>query len=525
MTTDADNFLSTPFSRRQLLKGGAGAAAGAALAAYLPSSVRKAIAGANPAGFDLSQVKHIVLLMQENRSFDHYFGTLSGVRGFGDPRAMRLPNGRSVFAQPDPDNPDSYLLPYHLDTSNSSAQAVPSLSHAWQVQHSAWANGEMDGWLRSHIAADSDTNGPFTMGYYTADDIPFQYALANAFTICDNYFCSILGPTHPNRYMWMTGTVDPNGLAGGPALDNNAPNGTYSWTTMAERLESAGISWKCYQQADNYGTNVLEFFSQFINAPASSSLYQNAFGVSTLMNGQPASDPTMAFEEDCANGTLPTVSWIFPTSVASEHPSYLPAAGAQFVASKIESAGRQRGPVELDRLHPELRRERRLLRPRAAPHAPEGHGGRVHHAQLAGRHAGRRAQPRLGLPGAGHRGVALDRRRLCLLHAPRPHVGAALRRARHGHHRAQHQRLAAQHLRRLHDRLPAVARGGTVHPCRVGVGDGGAAGLPDPAVVAAAAGLPRLGPDAAGAAAGAAPERRLSGRRARARGGVVGLRR
>ena len=336
MTTDS-NFLSTPFSRRQLLKGGAGAAAGAALAAYLPSSLRKAIAGADPTSFDLSQVKHIVLLMQENRSFDHYFGTLSGVRGFGDPRAMRLANGRSVFAQPDADNPDSYLLPFHLDTSDSSAQAVPSLSHAWQIQHASWANGEMDGWLRAHIAADSDSNGPFTMGYYTADDIPFQYALANAFTICDNYFCSILGPTHPNRYMWMTGTVDPDGLAGGPALDNNAPNGTYSWTTMAERLQNAGISWKCYQQADNYGTNVLEFFSQFINAPTSSALYQNAFGVSTLLNGQPASDPTMAFEEDCANGTLPTVSWLFPTSVASEHPSYLPAAGAQFVASKLEA--------------------------------------------------------------------------------------------------------------------------------------------------------------------------------------------
>ena len=170
------------------------------------------------------------------------------------------------------------------------------------------------GRLAAHtiIAADSDTAGPYTMGYYETTDIPFQYALANAFTICDNYFCSVLGPTHPNRYMWMTGTVDPNGLHGGPALDNNAPNGTYSWTTTAERLESAGISWKCYQQADNYGTNVLEFFSQFIDAPTSSSLYQNAFGDSTLFGGGTASDPTMAFEEDCANGTLQTVKLDLP---------------------------------------------------------------------------------------------------------------------------------------------------------------------------------------------------------------------
>ncbi|HWF15894.1 MAG TPA: alkaline phosphatase family protein [Acidimicrobiales bacterium] len=98
------------------------------------------------------------------------------------------------------------------------------------------------------------------------------------------------------------------------------------------------------QQADNYGTNVLEFFSQFINAPTTSSLYQSAFGVSTLLSGAPASDPTMAFEEDCANGTLPTVSWLLPTSVASEHPAFLPAAGAQFVASKIEALAANEDP-------------------------------------------------------------------------------------------------------------------------------------------------------------------------------------
>jgi phospholipase C len=336
--TDDTSPLKAPISRRQLLKGAAATAGGVALASYLPASVRKAMAASDPsAGFDPSQVKHIVLLMQENRSFDHYFGTLSGVRGFADPHAKRLATGRSVFQQPDASNPDGFLLRYHLDSTTSAAQAIPSLSHQWQIQHASWANGNMDGWLRAHIAADSDTAGPYTMGYYDSTDIPFQFALANAFTICDNYFCSVLGPTHPNRYMWMTGTVDANGQHGGPALDNNAPNGTYSWTTTAERLQSAGISWKCYQQADNYGTNVLEFFSQVINADKSSGLYQNAFEVSTLFGGGTAGDPTMAFEEDCANGTLPTVSWLFPTSVASEHPSFLPAAGAQFVASKIEA--------------------------------------------------------------------------------------------------------------------------------------------------------------------------------------------
>src|SRR5580658_3306074 len=240
-------------SRRRFLQGGAAAAATAALSAYLPAALRQAIAGSSNAAFDVSQVKHIVLLMQENRSFDHYFGALSGVRGFSDPNAKTLATGKSVFYQPDAANPDGYLLPFHLDTTTTSGQAIPSLSHQWQIQHASWNHGNMDGWLRAHIASDSDTAGPYTMGYYEQADLPFQYALANAFTICDNYFCSVLGPTHPNRYMWMTGTVDPTGANHGPALDNSITNGTYSWPTMAEFLQNNGVSWKCYQQL--YSTN------------------------------------------------------------------------------------------------------------------------------------------------------------------------------------------------------------------------------------------------------------------------------
>ena len=119
--------------------------------------------------------------MQENRSFDHYFGTLPGVRGFADPAAITLSTGRSVFYQPDPKNPDGYLLPYHLDTHTTNAQAIPSTSHAWAVQHSAWDSGKMDNWLPAHLAADGK-NGPFTMGYYEREDIPFQFALAESFT-------------------------------------------------------------------------------------------------------------------------------------------------------------------------------------------------------------------------------------------------------------------------------------------------------------------------------------------------------
>lgn len=119
--------------RRQLGTAGA-AAGGAVLSSLLPPSLGKALA-AGPRRGSLGDIKHVVVLMEENRSFDHYFGTLGGVRGFGDPHALTLSTGRSVFYQPDPANPDGYLLPWHLATKTTSSQAIPSTSHAWSVQH------------------------------------------------------------------------------------------------------------------------------------------------------------------------------------------------------------------------------------------------------------------------------------------------------------------------------------------------------------------------------------------------------
>jgi len=312
-------------TRRRLLTSGAGAIGGTAALALLPPSVQKAVAAGPPSNSSLRDIEHVVLLMQENRSFDHYFGTLSGVRGFGDPTALKLSTGRSVFYQPDTVNPDGYLLPFHLDTRTTSAQAIPSTSHAWSVQHKAWNNGRMDRWLPAHRAADG-ANGPYVMGYYTRDDIPFQFALADTFTVCDNYFCSVMGPTWPNRLYWMTGTIDPGGTKGGPVISNSAPT-PYTWTTYAERLQAAGVSWKVYQETDDYGCNLLEQFANFKNAKPGSALYEKG------VRPQPAG----TFEDDARNDRLPTVSWIIPTSTQSEHPDYLPAAGADFVAQKLEA--------------------------------------------------------------------------------------------------------------------------------------------------------------------------------------------
>ncbi len=325
MTDRLDALGSFAMTRRRLL-GSAATAAAAAAASLMPPNVQRALAQAPAQQGSLRDVKHIVLLMQENRSFDHYFGTMAGVRGFGDPNALKLPDGKLVFYQPDPANPKGYLLPFHLDTRSSSAQKIPSTSHAWAVQHASWNGGKMDNWLPAHRKAEGD-KAPYVMGYHTRADVPFQFALAEAFTVCDAYYCSVMGPTWPNRLYWMTGTIDPDGTGGGPVISNKIVRGGFRWTTYAERLEKAGVSWKVYQQQDNYGCNVLEYFKAFQQADRDSSLYNRGM----------IREPQGKFEYDAINDRLPTVSWIIPPSTASEHPDFMPAAGAAFVASKINA--------------------------------------------------------------------------------------------------------------------------------------------------------------------------------------------
>ncbi len=316
-----------PVTRRRFF----GAAAGVALAAaagWLPPNLRRVLAqgqGARRSG-SLRDIAHVVLLMQENRSFDHYFGMLGGVRGFADAHALMLPDGRSVFHQPDPDNPRGYVLPFHLDTRTTSAQKIPSTDHSWQAQHGSWNHGRMDRWLAARRERDG-ARTPYVMGYHTRDDIPFHYALADAFTICDAYHCSVLGPTWPNRLVWMTGTIDAAGEAGGPVIANKKIDGGYRWTTYAERLERAGVSWKVYQQADNYGCNMLEYFRAFQTAGPDSPL--RARGMRR--------EPPGTFEDDARHDRLPAVSWLIAPSVDSEHPDHLPAAGAAFIAKKLDA--------------------------------------------------------------------------------------------------------------------------------------------------------------------------------------------
>ncbi|MFE4859487.1 phosphocholine-specific phospholipase C [Streptomyces sp. NPDC056670] len=312
----------TPLSRRAFV--GASAATAAAAAVGLPDT---ATAAPRPKG-SIEDVRHVVVLMQENRSFDHYFGTLSGVRGFDDRQALTFPSGDSVFRQPDAGRSDGFTLPFRMDTTKYNAQNAGGLPHDWGTGHTAINGGAMNKWVAA--------KGERTMGYFTREDIPYQYALADAFTLCDGYFCSQAGPTDPNRlYLW-SGTCGP-GKDGttGPWTDNTpvTDNPVADWTTYAERLEAAKVSWRVYHNPskdDRYGDyddNALSYFKQFHNFPADDPRYVNA-----MTKFDPA-----AFDKDCKDGTLPTVSWLVAPYLFSEHPSAGPDYGAHWVDQALQS--------------------------------------------------------------------------------------------------------------------------------------------------------------------------------------------
>jgi len=274
----------------------------------------------------LGDIEHFVFLMMENRSFDHYFGTMSGVRGFADAAKQGNLKQYGYDRATRTADPGGYLMPFRLDTTRGTSldgECINDPTHNWGPQHQAWNNGRMDNWLAPHLASEGLVNGPATMGYYTRADIPVHWALADAFTICDHYFCSVMGPTDPNRLYWISGTIDPDGHAGGPLLDTPTmiPNFAYSWRTMPENLHDAGVSWKIYtsQQVPIASTAVLsgmmQSFTQTKDKP-----YLMANGVLPIYPEN--------FALDVALGTLPKVSWIIPPLLNCEHPALPPSFGA-----------------------------------------------------------------------------------------------------------------------------------------------------------------------------------------------------
>ncbi len=316
------------FDRRGVMFGGA------AEAALLPAIARAVAIDADARTGTIADVEHVVILMQENRAFDHYFGAMNGVRGFADRFPIPASDDATVWVQGDKAGaPPLSLFPLNTQEtfSHMRAEGAP---HNWVDAQTAWDEGRMTHWPASKTAR--------SLGYYRREDIPFQYALADAFTVCDAYHASFQGGTNTNRLFLWTGTNDPAGRGGGPSISNSHdklvaagghPDG-YRWTTYVERLDAAGVSWRIYQDmADNFADNPTAGFKRFRDSHL----------------GAPGADPRLAelalgtrrldsLRADVIAGTLPSVSYIVAPAKDSEHPGpSSPAQGADYTARVLDA--------------------------------------------------------------------------------------------------------------------------------------------------------------------------------------------
>jgi len=362
----------TEISRRLVL----GSAAGGAALSLLPPSLHTAMAQPVRRG-GLRAIEHVIVLMQENRSFDHYYGTLRGVRGFGDRQPLRLRNGKSVFHQPRTGGGE--VLPFSVREAAAAAGRQPddiqylgALAHGYSDATQAWSNGWHDDWVQAKTSA--------TMTHYERRDIPLQYELAETFTICDAYHCSVNGSTNPNRnYLW-SGTTGYEPGTTQRAVTNAAYDYNhhgYDWTSYPERLERAGVSWQIYQEWDNFTDNAVEYFTTFkelghrilasvpggyrtteefydklfAKTPAERTEALKQLDAAVAKLPQPdqklfrkamyRSEPESLvprLRADIAAGKLPQVSWLVPSAVDSEHPgSSTPVGSANLVYDLLDA--------------------------------------------------------------------------------------------------------------------------------------------------------------------------------------------
>ncbi|TCC51231.1 phospholipase C, phosphocholine-specific [Kribbella capetownensis] len=362
----------TEISRRLVL----GSAAGGAALSLLPPSLHTAMAQPVRRG-GLRAIEHVIVLMQENRSFDHYYGTLRGVRGFGDRQPLRLRNGKSVFHQPQTGGGE--VLPFSVREAAAAAGRQPddiqylgALDHGYSDATQAWSNGWRDDWVQAKTSA--------TMTHYERRDIPLQYELAETFTICDAYHCSVNGSTNPNRnYLW-SGTTGYEPGTTQRAVTNAAYDYNhlgYDWTAYPERLERAGVSWQIYQEWDNFTDNAVEYFMTFkelghrilASVPGgyrtTEEFYDKLFAKTPAERTDALKQLDAAVEQlpikdqklfrkamyrsepesliprvraDIKAGKLPQVSWLVPSAVDSEHPgSSTPVGSANLVYELLDA--------------------------------------------------------------------------------------------------------------------------------------------------------------------------------------------
>ncbi len=272
----------------------------ASKAAAASSSARTATAAGK-----LSDIEHVIIHMQENRSYDNYFGAYKAGSGFADTR------NADAFEQPWDGHADGFIYPWR-----AVKPCQPDPDHSWRGQHVMINGGAMDRFAQN--------TGPWSMSYFDREQLPYYYALADEFTLCDRWFCSVAGPTTPNRLYLMTGSsVDP---AGNPETTRSNLE-SFDWETYPERLQAAGVSWRVYHEADDYGDNPLKYFARFRDLPTSDPLWDAA-----IRNRGP-----LDLVNDIEGDNLPQVSWLVSPAAESEHPVWSPQAGAAYTARYLDA--------------------------------------------------------------------------------------------------------------------------------------------------------------------------------------------
>lgn len=336
-------------NRRDFLVNSTKTIFGTAALASFPASIQKALAiDAKVETGTIKDVKHVIILTQENRSFDNYFGTLKGVRGFGDRFTIPLSDNRKIWEQYDKDK--NKIFPYHLDSTRGNAQRVSGTPHSWTDGQFAWNHGRMGNWVQY--------KQPQSMGYYKQKEVEFQFSLANAFTLCDAYHCAMHTGTNSNRMFLWAGSNGPK--AAGVAsvvndLDSIGASSTgYDWTTYPERLQQAGVTWKVYQNMpDNFTDNPLAGFKQYrranelsgkpVNNDSTCPAYDPAIDATQplykgIANTMPDGGFLASFKDDIAKGQLPQVSWMVAPAAYSEHPGpSSPVQGAWYIQEVLNA--------------------------------------------------------------------------------------------------------------------------------------------------------------------------------------------
>ncbi|HWA90181.1 MAG TPA: alkaline phosphatase family protein [Rhizomicrobium sp.] len=291
----------------------------AGAAALLPSFTSGRGLKADRAGWHSNnKIKHVVILCQENRSFDHYFGAFADQLGQPGATARGFDPAKLAFR-------NSKGRRQHV--AHVTEYCAEDPDHGWGGSHAKWNDGAMDGW----VTAEGDSAR--AIQYFEPADHIYHVQLAQAFSIADHYFCSQIGPTLPNRlYLWsgtsgwdyLAPTTTSNSLPyNNPSL--TAPPPVLTWPSMADVLDAAGLPWKCYSVADGSVPSAIGAFNPLI--------FFRSILTDPLKLARATADIS-EFLADLAAGTLPAVSWIVTEATVSEHPPAPPDMG-QLLASRV----------------------------------------------------------------------------------------------------------------------------------------------------------------------------------------------